>query len=156
MSCGIARFCSEEMYRYTDVGPNLSTADYIHWHMARVEHHKEGTPCNTWSYKSYIILPQINDVQYYTQAKPQLKNKRRMTTRSSSLIKVCIGSRAPQCTTVLQNGQDITLEPSSNEHTRQDFLKITCEDAAQKSDWNQMSLPIYKGQQTHSAQFSNS
>ena len=43
---------------------------------------------------------------------PPVKKRAPLTTRSSSLIKVCICSRAPHCRTVLKSGQEKTTKAS--------------------------------------------
>ena len=70
-------------------------------------------------------------------------------------FQVCIGSRAPHCRTVLQNGQDKTAKASPKKQSIMEYLPAlpqntkplrsysgNSEDASQKSSWNQMSLPI--------------
>ena len=42
-------------------------------HMALVEHREVGASGDTWSETEYVILPQIDDVQWYIQTHPPVK-----------------------------------------------------------------------------------
>ena len=55
---------------------------------------------------------------------PAVKNQSPLSTRSRSLIKVCIGSRSPSCRTALHDEQDKTRKASPNEqwNTPQDLI----------------------------------
>ena len=90
-----------------------------------VEHHTADASGYTCSSSAYVILPQINDVQWHTQTHSQLKNRHYWI--HGSVVKVCIFIRTPHCRTALQNGQEKLrkhLQISNlSWKTRQDFLK---------------------------------
>ena len=87
--------------------------------MTHVVHHKEGESGYTLA---LIILPLIGSTLKQTQSKNTGTND-----YTVHLVKVCIGSRAPQCSAVVLK---LLWKPSK--------------DAALKSTWNQISLPIYE------------
>ena len=78
---------------------------------------------------------------------------------------VCIGSLAPQCRTVLQSRQDKTLIPSQKKRSIMEYPPGLPQDTKSLRScsgnrakmllrgWNKMSLPIYQGRETPSAQF---
>ena len=102
----------------------------------------------TWSYATFITLPQIDEMQCYIQTYPQLH------------------SNIPNWRTSLQTRQvkirKHLLRRNQSWNTRQDFLKTpslweavlrTEQRCSSKSSLNQMSLPINQDHKTPSAQF---
>ena len=110
-SCGNARFCSEVAHKYTYVrvtrtgtyGPgSASLSGCIGLHLILYSRQRTATD-RLWA-MSHTNTPSVKN-----------RNRAPLTARSSS--RVCIGSRAPHCRTVLQNGQDKTPEASLKKWT---------------------------------------
>ena len=122
-------------------------------------------------YTAFIILPQNDDVQCYTQTNTYAVIKLEpLTTRSICSSLRCVSAAEHHTAEHYTKADRIKLRKhlprsSLQLNTRQDFLKVQAfeklpwkpsEDASQISSWNQMSLPIYQGHQTPSAQLSQS
>ena len=66
----------------------------------------------TWSYAGYIILQQIDDVQCFFQTRSTWKKSTTVYTE-----KLCIGSRALHCRTVLVNRNDKAMKASPKQQS---------------------------------------
>ena len=115
-------------------------------------------------------LTQIDDVQCHTETHHPVKKPVPCTNYSYYTIqqfKVCICSRAPDCSTVIHTWQEKN-ESTSQEAIIHGILAMTVsrfqvfeklhaleteQGASQRSTWNQMLLPIYQASDP-SAQFS--